>query len=553
MEPIWNIPVVLYKLGVRHAIVCPGSRCAPLTIAFNRHAKINCRTITDERSTAFIGLGIAIATKTPVVLICTSGTAAVNFYPAICEAFYQQVPLIVLTADRPAEWIDQGDGQAIRQELVFANHVKKSFSFSASYDYKEVQWEFTRKLSEAYFTSISDKQGPVHLNIPFREPFYPSQVELPFNENLKIPSQLKGKKQLSDAQWEELKSELKQFTKVLIIAGQGEYSNDLVSKLKQIPSPLIAENLANIFTGNNVIKHHDLILSAQRKEEELEALIPELVISFGKPVLSKALKQFLRKHPEINHWHISEFATNIDLYKLHVREILVSEEVFFEKLRPVSSEKFFNRWQVKEGEFRKEVLDFLQNASFSEFKAAFDSLSKIPVDAVLHLSNSMPVRYANFFSLRNQKVLSNRGTSGIDGSISTAIGYSWCSDRLNVILTGDLSLFYDRNAFWNKYPKSNLRVILLNNHGGGIFEMIEGPSKQPELDEFFVTTQTLEAENLCKDFEIQYLKVTNDIELKDALGSFYDESDNPKLLEILTDRGVNKSIFDQFKQLAKKV
>lgn len=552
MEPIWNIPVVLYKLGVRHAVVCPGSRCAPLTIAFSRHGKITCKTITDERSAAFIGLGIAIATKTPVVLICTSGTAAVNFYPAICEAFYQQVPLLILTADRPAEWIDQGDGQAIRQEFVFANHVKKSFSFSASYDYKEVQWEFTRKLSEAYFTSISDKQGPIHLNIPFREPFYPTQFELPFQETLKIPTRVKGKFQLSADQIQALTADLKVFTKVLLIAGQGEYSSELVSKLKQIPCPLIAENLANIFTGNNVVKHHDLILSGQRKEEELEALVPELVISFGKPVLSKALKQFLRKHPEIVHWHISEFATNIDLYQLHVQEILISEDEFFAHLRPVSSEKYFNRWQVKEGEFRKEVIQFLQNASFSEFKAVFDALAKIPIDAVLHLSNSMPVRYANFFSLRNQKVLSNRGTSGIDGSISTAIGFSWCSEQINVVLTGDLSLFYDRNAFWNKYPKANLRVILLNNYGGGIFEMIEGPSKQPELEEFFVTTQNLEAENLCKDFDIQYVKVTNDAELLEALKLFYEASSTPKLLEIVTDRKINKSTFDQFKQLAKR-
>lgn len=548
MKPIWNIAEVLVQLGVRDVVLCPGSRCAPLLVAFNRHPKINCYSISDERSAGFFALGMAQKTGQATVIVCTSGSAALNFYPAISEAFYQKIPLLVLTADRPPEWIDQGDGQTIRQEEVFRNHILKSYTLPSHYEPKDVEWSVYRKVSEAYNTAFFDK-GPVHINIPFREPFYPSEEEVVFDPEVKVIKRMPTENHIPEDVLDALRRHIARYSKILIIAGQGDFNPVFQQKLKSIPSPMVAENLSNIPHGIYTVRQHDTILSPARSEEALALLEPELIISFGGAILSKNLKLFLRKS-KAEHWHIGKKLPSQDVFQKLTREIPCTAEYFFSKIKVQSEESFLNSWQSAESRASKSIVQFLNEAPFGEFKAVFESLKKMPPTANLHLANSMSVRYANFFDLKARKVFANRGTSGIDGSSSTAVGISLKSDNLNVLLTGDLSFFYDRNAFWNNYVKNNFRIILLNNGGGGIFDLINGPSSQKELDEFFVTDQRSTAKFAAMEFGMRYEKITNDDELTEVLANFYKPQEEPVLMEIVTTRENNKTIFEQFKQLA---
>ncbi|HEX8545795.1 MAG TPA: 2-succinyl-5-enolpyruvyl-6-hydroxy-3-cyclohexene-1-carboxylic-acid synthase, partial [Cytophagaceae bacterium] len=232
MQPIINIAEICAQKSVRSVILSPGSRCAPLTLAFVRHPDIITKTISDERSAAFIALGMALQTRQTVGLLCTSGTAGLNYSPAVAEAFCQQVPLIIFTADRPPEWIDQLDGQTIRQQNLFGRNVKASYQLPVDYNHPDAAWYIERILSEAINQAEEYPKGPVHINVPLREPLYPETIE--FDEGVKIISTFPGKKTLSLDLQERLQTEVKSFKKILIVAGQNN------------PNPRLTEVIARI-------------------------------------------------------------------------------------------------------------------------------------------------------------------------------------------------------------------------------------------------------------------------------------------------------------------
>lgn len=557
MQAVYNIAEICHQKQVHQFILSPGSRCAPLTICLVRHKGIHTRTISDERSAAFIALGIAQQTKKPVGLVCTSGSAAYNYAPAVSEAFYQQIPLLILTADRPPEWIDQLDGQTIRQSSIYGSHIKQSFNFPADVSHPDAVWHAERILSEAINLSQEFPQGPVHVNIPLREPFYPEK-EIVFNTQVKIIQQVSGQKSLRSSEWNGLSEEYKKHKKVLIVSGQQRIDEKLIEVLNGLSVknhiPVIGDIISNI-CSDQIINYHDSIL-ATSNTEVLKNLAPDLLITFGKSVISKSLKTFLRKNKAKAHWQIQPSGFVADTYQSLTHSIQCDPLLFFDSI--MSSEwtkepDYYKDWISNEKLAQENVRAFFKEENtFTEFTAMELVFNQLPSNSILHLANSMPVRYANYLTLKGMnngiEVFGNRGTSGIDGTISTAFGAALSTDKIVTVITGDLAFFYDRNAWWNNYNPSNLRVVLLNNHGGGIFRMIEGPSKQPELQEYFETHQPLTAGNTAKDFNIGYSFCTERTGLSKALTQFFNKSDRAKIIEIESNSTTNTESFKRFKK-----
>lgn len=561
LQPIFNIAEICHQHGLKDVVLSPGSRCAPLTLAFTRHPEMNCKTISDERSAGFIALGMSQITQLPSTLICTSGSAAYNYAPAVAEAFFQQVPLLILTADRPPEWLDQFDGQTIHQEHIYGSHVKKSYSLPADLSNEDAEWHCYRIVSEAINEAKRYPQGPVHINIPLREPFYPRgeegiifNKEVPFflesPSNIELP--LKDLEQLIDT-W-------KNTQRKLIIGGQEEKSEEIINLLDHLSEnqkvPFLGDVISNLHDAEHVISHSDIFLG-QGKSGLHESLQPEMIVTFGKSVISKNLKLFLRKFKPKVHWHIQPAGPVADTYKsltkiirthpYHLLKQLSALEIS-EDFNTQKQENFYRVWEIEERKTRRFLSEFFPQEPLGEFEIIKRVLD-IAEHSNIHLSNSMAVRYANFIGIKSgtyNLVFANRGTSGIDGCSSTAVGSVLASTRKTLLITGDLAFFYDRNAFWHNYPLKNLKILLLNNHAGGIFRIINGPSEQPELEEYFETKQKLNAKSLADEFSIHYIKCDRRSKLKNQLKEFW-EIEDPVILELESNSAENKEILDQFK------
>jgi 2-succinyl-5-enolpyruvyl-6-hydroxy-3-cyclohexene-1-carboxylate synthase len=566
LQPIIDLVEILAQKGVEKAIICPGSRNAPLTIAFSRHPKIDCLSISDERSAGFIALGLAQITGKPIVILCTSGSAAYNFAPAVAEAFFQEIPIIILTADRPQEWIHQYDGQTIFQENIYGKHVKKSYQLTSDYSHKDSQWFIQRIVNEAVNKASDSPSGPIHINIPLREPFYPNENEEVISSGkIKIVERLDTKKTIKSEDWNNLFAKIKEAESIIIAIGQSRLDEEVIQILRELSNDynfvVVGDVISNL--GDEFISKHDLFL-----KNTDESLSSELLITAGKSFISKDLKQFFRKFPPTEHWHIQEIDDVIDPFQTLTMNIPIEKKGFFKKLLEdvdfedfrtsedglSIDENFKNRWENANLKAKKYQGQFFRNADndvFTEFEAMNILLESVPENSIIHVANSMPVRYLNYLGIATQKnieVFANRGTSGIDGCTSTALGCALGTDKTVYLLTGDVAFFYDRNAFWNSYLPNNLKVILFNNHGGGIFRMIDGPSKLPELESFFETKQTSNALNLAKEFGIQYFGISSKFDLQQNLGEFF-EQNQCQILEIETETTVNTKYFKAFKNL----
>ncbi len=535
---VFNTSEVCSAFGVQHAVLSPGSRNAPLTISFARNDNIKKWIIPDERSAGFIALGIAQKLKQPVVLCCTSGTALLNYAPAIAEAFYREIPLIVMSADRPPELIDQRDGQTIRQYEVLKNHVKETFQLPVV-NMEEDELNYTGTLISGLQTAQQLPRGPVHFNIPFREPFYPSsEQELNFSSVSSVDIQEPSFEQVLYPQLDLTNK------KVLVLIGQENSDKNLESSIRNIQSkiPILKSTLSNL--NVKCVKHIDLFLNDQPE------LKPDVLITSGLSVLSKKLKSFLRKRKPEAHFHFDPAGIEVDTYGTQPEVIKAPLYLFLEKLDFSSvSIEYHETWKNLSNRAHDLLESFMSSVDFSETAAYHTVLQTLPENIELHLGNSMPVRFAEILGTEPAiEAWSNRGTSGIDGTSSTALGTSLVSDKLNLLLTGDLAFLYDRNAFFHNYQCSNLRVIVVNNLGGGIFRLIDGPNDLPELEEYFETRHNRTAEYICQENHIEYSQVKNFEELTNGLQGFFDDSKNTKLLEIFTDPKTNGKVFKALKQ-----
>ncbi len=568
-QPIYDIASICAKKGINHAVLCPGSRNAPLVLAFTRHREIKSRTFSDERSAAFIALGMAQNLKQTTILLCTSGSAAYNFAPAVAEAYFGHTPLVIFTADRPAEWISQMDGQAIHQAEIFGKHVKKSFQLPQDYEHADSKWAINRIVNEAINLSSQEPKGPVHINAPFREPLYPSaDLTWSYSDNVRVINEHTPAYDMTEEQRVTIESHWPENHHVLLVAGQQDVNADLIEAVttisKQHHLPVLGDVISNLHPLDGVISHADLFLS-QASVAIKKTLAPDLLITFGGSVISKQVKNFLREYPAKTHWHIQCAGSVPDTYQSVTCIFNTKATTFLNFLGSLSSKKNFESqkqenysklWEVEERRSLRTLNTFFPQKDYAEFEFVREIINHLPATCNLHLANSMSVRYANYIGLHvNHKevhVYANRGTSGIDGCTSTAIGHTLASGIPNVLITGDLAFFYDRNAFWHNYSLPDLRVVLLNNHGGIIFKMIDGPGSVPESEEFFVTRQQLNAKKLCEEFNFDYLKLDNKRKLKNLMKDFFDFDGRTKILELETDIAVNKNIFDNLRQKIKE-
>ncbi len=540
-----------YQAGVTHAVICPGSRSAPLVFAFNRHPHIKTFVIVDERSAGYIALGMAQQLQKPVALICTSGTAALNFYPAIAEAFYQKIPLLVLTADRPAALLNQQDGQMINQQGVYGSHVRAQMQFLV--DSWQSATESNRHLSEILNRCLYPVWGPVHVNVPLKEPLYQiSQEDSVIEQNHTVeakPLLTKSPYYLGYLNQE----------KIMVLIGQCLPNAAITKQIKSLANRSNVVVLADVVSNQHnstSIKHFDYIVS-QTDSDCLKELEPQVLISMGGPVLSKALKLWLKKQKPIKHIRLQDDSILVDTYgnvtdyvSTNQLARIIENIVESQSIQTESYQQVWSKFEKKAQEaIQKFIVNCNQHGLKSELLSVNTILSALPSSSQLQIANSSSIRYVSYLGLPEKKLSAfcNRGTSGIDGCTSTAIGAALMTNEIVTLITGDLAFFYDRNAFWNKYVPNHLRIVLLNNHGGGIFNLIDGPNSQPELQNFFLTTHHQTAKNMSEDFGLDYYFCKNKIELEELMKTFYEPSDRPKIVEISSNIAENSRVFREFK------
>lgn len=528
---------------ISHVVISPGSRNAPLTIGFSNHPTIKTYSIVDERCAAFFALGMAQQLREPVAIVCTSGSALLNYYPAISEAFYSNIPLLVISADRPKNMIDIGDGQTIRQENVFENHIIESVNLIENYRDKNA---VILKIGTV-IQKLKSEKGPVHINVPFDEPLYETTTHL---LSLDKKTKIFEKQPINDTLLSKYANIWNSSSKKMILVGGHFPNNELQQQLEELakdPSVLILiENTANVAHPKFINSIDKLIFPLE--DDELEHFQPEILLSLGGLIVSKKIKQHLRRFQPKYHWHIDEkkaFDTFLCLKHHFEFSPILFLKLFLQKIKTVES-NYQQFWLLKKESRLSKHNQFIANCDFSDLSVFNTLLKSIPNNSQLQLSNSSVIRYSQLFDLnKTLKVFCNRGTSGIDGSTSTAIGAASVVNENTVFVTGDISFFYDSNALWNNYIPSNFRIIVINNGGGGIFRFIPGPQKSSALD-YFETPHNLTAEYLSKMYNFDYYSVTEDKSLKTVLSNFYEESSTPKLLEIFTPREENDKILKAY-------
>lgn len=537
-----SIIEILRAKEITNIVISPGSRNAPLTIGFASHPDFTCYSIADERSAAFFALGMAQQIKKPVAVVCTSGSALLNYYPAFAEAFYSQIPFVVISADRPQSKIDIGDGQTIRQENVFANHSL----FNANLK-EEASDENDFLINEAINTAFA-KKGPVHINAPFEEPLYETVSELTVDP--KIISSV-----ATDFIFDEPLSEYANIwntsKKKLVLVGVNEpnaVEQKFLNKLADDPSVVVMIETTSNLHHPKFINTIDSIITPFTHEDFLE-FQPEILVTFGGMIVSKRIKAFLRKYQPNHHWHIDSLRA-YDTFGCLTKHFEATPNLFFQSFFMFTEtvESHYNQWaqDIKALRQRKS-LEYLAKISFTDLKVFQKVLPVLPNNSQLQISNSSPIRYAQLFDIEKSiEVFSNRGTSGIDGSTSTAIGAAVGSEKPNVFIAGDIGFLYDSNALWNNYIPNNFKIILINNGGGGIFRILPGHDETPVFNTFFETAHCLTAEHLCKMYGLHYLTASNEISLEESLKTLFSNDDKPTLLEVFTPTLENDKVLLQY-------
>lgn len=531
--------------GLTEIVISPGSRNAPLTIGFASNAAFKCYSIADERSAAFFALGMAQQTGKPVAVVCTSGSALLNYYPAVAEAFYSQIPLVIISADRPLDKIDIGDGQTIRQQNVYANHILYSANLVA-----EASQENDLKISDA-ITLAQVKKGPVHINAPFEEPLYETVSEVSVNP---LISEMTFENANFAEDLTEFASKWNASAKKLILVGinaPNEIEQNFIDQLANDPSVVVMTETTSNLHHPNFVNNIDTIITPFT-EEDFKEFQPDILMTFGGMVVSKRIKAFLRKYRPKSHWHIDSLRA-YNTFNALTKHFEISPNEFFEKFLPKTKdvESDYNQKMQELKAFRKEKHDlYLSKIPFSDFKVFEKVMPSLPQNSQLQISNSSAIRYAQLVDIDETiSVFCNRGTSGIDGSTSTAVGACLASGQETILITGDISFLYDSNGLWNNYIPKNFKIILLNNGGGGIFRILPGHQETPVFNTYFETSHCLTGEHLANMYKFDYYTASDEESLDNSLNEFY-ESKNQSILEVFTPTLKNdKILVDYFKEL----
>ena len=536
------IEICLAK-GIKNIIISPGSRNAPLIIGFVNNPEFNCYSIADERCAAFFALGIAQQTQKPAVVVCTSGSALLNYYPAFAEAFYSQIPLIVISADRPQSKIDIGDGQTIRQENVFKNHSLYNANLT-----EEASVENDLKINKAINKAFT-KKGPVHINAPFEEPLYQTVSKL--DVDVTISAFAKGQKKISIDEIIEFTNIWNKSKRKLILVGENkpnEINAEIIESLAKDNSVVVMTETTSNLHHPSFLNNIDTIITPFSKKE-FKDLQPDILITFGGMVVSKRIKAFLRGYKPKHHWHIDTLRA-YDTFGCLTQHFKVNPNQFFNQfLRftiPIKS-NFRSSYQDIATLRKRKHQEYLSKIPFSDFKAFEKIIPSLPENSMLHLGNSSAIRYAQLIAIESSiEVYCNRGTSGIDGSTSTAIGAAVANKKPTVLIAGDIGFLYDSNALWNEYTPKNFKIIVINNGGGGIFRILPGHEETPVFNKFFETSHCLTAEQLATMYGFEYSIASNEANLETSLNALYAQNEKPSILEIFTPTLENNKILLQY-------
>ncbi len=541
--------------GMKHVVCSPGSRNAPFSIAFDEHPEIETFIIHDERSAAFFALGLAQQLNEPVGVVCTSGSAALNYYPAVAEAYYQCIPLVVITADRPAEWVDQGDGQTIVQREVYKNHIRYSCQFSEKVETTDQRWYMERELAVAFSEGTTVWKGPIHINVALNEPLY-GQTEIEIGEKRSIEL-VRGTFHFSNRNATECIKAMG-LPKKMVICGQLQPDAALLEEIKRFSNDssvaILVENTSNL-SDLRFVQCIDRTLNAI-SEEELANYAPDVLITIGGAVVSKKIKAFIRKFKPKYHWKVGFEFPYMDTYQSMTHSFQVEPSLFFHEMNQLNYDRsisnFGAKWKQTDFLVQEKMPAFFHKVPYSDVKVFETLLDYLPENSQLHMANSSVVRYCQLFDpIQSIKYWSNRGTSGIDGSTSTALGAAVAAQNdCHVLITGDVSFFYDSNALWNAYLPANFRIILINNGGGGIFKIIPGPASTNQLTKYFEAQHTQDAKLLSEAFGVRYYSAESMEEIESLMLDFYTIEDDgkAKLLEIKTPGDSNHLQLDAFFQ-----
>ena len=510
-ENVNILTALLVAHGVRHAVVCPGSRNAPIVHNLDACPKVTCYPVTDERSAGFYAMGMAQALQQPVAVCVTSGTALLNVAPAVAEASYLRVPLIVISADRPPQWIDQLDGQTLPQPDALGRFVRKAVSLPEPHD-QESHWYCNRLVNEALLACLHPNGGPVHINVPISEPLFDFSVKtLPQERKIKlIPAEMS--------------------TPTLSHVGR-------MFMLAERPMLICGQPLNPGYDEAVALVEHD------------ERYVPDFVLCIGGTIVSKRLKRFLRQAKEV--WMVNPTGEITDTF-MNLTQVIQSDgEVLADHIRSLMENQphpFVMMWEQLLKQVRQHADQYQpaysQMAAVKYFEASWEK-----VRGQVHYANSTAIRLANIYA--RHPVWCNRGVNGIEGSLSTAAGFSVVSQERVFCVIGDLSFFYDQNALWNQNLRGNLRILLLNNGKGGIFNMLPGLEQSPARDKYVAAAHHTSAEGICMQNGVIYLKASDMAEIEQGVDTLlHIESDRPVLLEVFTDPAGDEQVFrDYYRQL----
>ncbi len=534
---------------IKDVIISPGSRNAPLTLGFTSDPFFNTISVVDERCAAFFGLGIAQQTKKPVVLVCTSGSALLNYYPAVAEAFYSRIPLVILSADRPKHLVGNGDGQTIHQSQIFHSHVCAENDLILT---DKIEDNLSNiKIANTVLSQCLAQKQPVHLNVPFDEPLYDTverfQIDfptLPTNPQRKLFEV--SKKNID--QWQSSPK------KVVLIGclSPNSISEEIKELLANDSSVVVLTESTSNLHHPRFFSHIDQLISAFSESQKKE-FQPDILLTLGGLVVSKKIKSLLRSYQPKEHWHIDPLEA-LDTYFCLTEHMSHEPNHVIRQLyknhKSISS-SYQQSMHAIADQRKISHQSYLLKIPFSDLKV-FDLLTKkMPANLQLQIGNSSTIRYMQLFeTVFNNEVFCNRGTSGIEGTLSTAVGASKSSSKPVLCILGDLSFFYDSNALWQNHTPSNFRVIIINNRGGGIFRILPGPKNTVNFERYFETTHQFTAKHLAKMHGYKYSSASSSASLSRKLSRFFKSSNRPKILEVFTPRNLNDEILlNYFKHL----
>ena len=533
---------LLIAHGVRYAVVCPGSRNAPIVHNLVSCGQIKCYPVTDERSAGFYALGLCQAVNCPVVVCVTSGTALLNLAPAVAEAFYQNLPLIVVSADRPLQWIDQLDGQTLPQANIFGNFVRKSVNLLEPTD-EEHHWYCNRLVNETLIECVKGSCGPVHINVPITEPLYQFKVSaLPTECKIELLSMTSTDDESLKLQLSPLFNSMDKAERPLIIIGQQKPSASLTIALER----LHAQQYVVLYEPLSVERGEGYIEEMMQLIGDDKTFLPNFILYIGGHLVSKRVKQFLRKTRNAECWIVNSEGVLYDTFMNLHGVIQADSNAVLSTLPCKGKTEWFEQWEKLRQKARKHRVEFQPQYSSMLAVKQFETLiNQVESECVVHYANSTSVRlgciYAQHF------VFCNRGVNGIEGSLSTAAGYSLATKQRVFCVIGDLSFFYDQNALWNQNLGGNFRILLLNNGGGGIFSKFEGLKYSPVRQQMVMAEHTTTAKGVCHDNHIRYLLANNELSLEQALHALvFDNSTQPMLLEVFTDVENEMKIYQDY-------